>query len=177
MNRHLKTTLVALLLSVSGLLPGISLAESDYRLGAGDEIRIQVYEEDDLSMNLKLDEAGTFNYPYLGTLMAKGKTIIGLKQEITQGLLQDILVNPSVNISIVSYRDFYIGGEVKRSGGYPYQPGLTVKQAITLAGGVTEWASSSKYEILREGATEPLIANNNTPVRPGDTITILEGLF
>ena len=128
-------------------------------------------------MNLKLDEAGTFNYPYLGTLMAKGKTILGLKQEITEGLLQDILVNPSVNISIVSYRDFYIGGEVKRSGGYPYQPGLTVKQAITLAGGVTEWASSSKYEILREGAQKPLIADNNTLVRPGDTITILEGLF
>ena len=152
-------------------------ADSDYRLGPGDEISIQVYQEDDLSMNLLLDEAGTFNYPYLGTLVAKGKTIVALKREITDGLLEDILVNPSVNVAIVSYRDFYIGGEVKRSGGYPYQPGLTVKQAITLAGGRTEWASSTKFEILREGANEPEPANNNTAVRPGDTVTILEGLF
>jgi polysaccharide biosynthesis/export protein VpsN len=96
---------------------------------------------------------------------------------VTNGLLQDVLVNPNVSVSIVKYRDFYIGGEVKKSGAYPYQPGLTVKQAITLAGGVTEWASSSKYEILREGGSVPDSASNNTYVRPGDTVTILEGLF
>jgi polysaccharide export outer membrane protein len=152
-------------------------ADSDYRLGAGDEILIQVYEEDDLSMTLRLDQSGHFNYPYLGNLTAKDKTLRELKDEITRGLLQDILINPSVNVSMIKYRDFYIGGEVKRSGGYPYQPGLTVKQAITLAGGVTEWASSSKFEILREGSSKPSPADNNTPVRPGDTVTVLEGLF
>jgi protein involved in polysaccharide export with SLBB domain len=159
------------------LLPLVLVADSDYRLGAGDEISIQVYEEQDLSMTFRLDEAGIFNYPYLGTLTAKRKTIQQLKNELTTGLLEDILVKPSVNVSIVTYRDFYIGGEVKRSGGYPYQPGLTVKQAITLAGGLTEWASSSKHEILREGSQDPESANNNTTVRPGDTLTILEGLF
>lgn len=159
------------------LTPLICSASNNYRLGAGDEIRIQVYDEADLSMTLQLDETGTFDYPYLGTLQALGKTIKQLQTEITDGLLQDILVNPSVNVSIVTYRQFYIGGEVKRSGGYPYQPGLTVKQAITLAGGVTEWASSSKFEILREGARQPESADNNTLVRPGDTVTILEGLF
>lgn len=152
-------------------------AEYTYRLGPGDEIKIQVYEEDDLSMSLMLDQSGTFDYPYLGTITALGKTLNQLKQEITEGLLEDILVNPSVNVSMVSYRDFYIGGEVKKSGGYSYQPGLTVKQAITLAGGLTEWASSSKFEILREGSSRSEAANNNTLVYPGDTITILEGLF
>lgn len=152
-------------------------ADNTYRLGPGDEIKIQVYEESDLSMSLKLDQSGTFDYPYLGTMTARGKTLNQLKQEITNGLLQDILVNSSVNVSIVTYRDFYIGGEVKSSGGYPYQPGLTVKQAITLAGGLTEWASSSKFEILREGASKAEAANNGTLVYPGDTITILEGLF
>lgn len=152
-------------------------ADSNYTLGPGDKIRIQVYLEDDLSMELTLDETGTFDYPYLGAITAKGKTARQLKDELTRGLLQDILVNPSVNVSIESYRQFYIGGEVKQSGGYPYQPGLTVKQAITLAGGVTEWASSSKYEILREGARNPITADSNTIVRPGDTVTVLEGLF
>ncbi len=153
------------------------LADSEYRLGPGDEISIRVYEESDLSMTLKLDQSGAFDYPYLGTMEAKGKTVKSLKNEITEGLLQDILISPSVNVSILIYRDFYIDGEVKKPGGYSYQPGLTVKQAITLAGGSTEWASSSKYEILREGRDKAEAANNNTPVRPGDTVTILEGLF
>jgi protein involved in polysaccharide export with SLBB domain len=170
MNRLIQA---AILLSISV----IAIADTDYILGAGDEIRIQVYEENDLSMSIRLSESGEFNYPYLGTLAANGKTIDQLETEVTKGLLQDVLVNPSVNVSIVSYRNFYIGGEVKRSGGYSYQPGLTVKQAITLAGGVTEWASSSKFEILREGEAKPFSASNNTQVKPGDTVTILEGIF
>ncbi len=154
-----------------------TLASSDYRLGPGDEIRVAVYDEDDLSMTVKLTDTGRFTYPYLGVLTAKGKSVQQLENEIKTGLLQDILVNPSVDVSIMSYRNFYIGGEVKRSGGYPYEPGLTVKQAITLAGGVTEWASSSKFEILREGSSRAEPADNNTLVRPGDTVTILEGIF
>lgn len=164
-------------LLMAGLLSQSALSNSDYTLGAGDEIRIQVYEEDDLSMTIRLDQNGAFDFPYLGTLRAIGKTTRQLKDEITDGLLQDILINPSVNVSIVTYRHFYIGGEVKRSGGYPYQPGITVQQAITLAGGLTEWASSSKFEILREGTSNPVSANNNTQIQPGDTVTILEGIF
>lgn len=170
--RFTLTLLIALLIPLQA-----HADNNDYRLGAGDEIRIQVYQEDDLSMVLRLDESGTFDYPYLGTITATNRSLDQLKKTVTEGLLQDVLVNPNVNVSIVKYRHFYIGGEVKNSGGYPYQPGLTVKQAITLAGGVTEWASSSKYEILREGRNVAESANNNTPVRPGDTVTILEGLF
>ena len=154
-----------------------AIAGTDYLLGAGDQIRIQVYEENDLSMSLRLSESGEFNYPYLGILSANGKTTDQLEVEVTEGLLQDVLVNPSVSISITSYRNFYIGGEVRKSGGYSYHPGLTVKQAITLAGGVTEWASSSKFEILREGHSKPVSASDNTLVKPGDTVTILEGIF
>ena len=132
--------LVAILLVI--IVPLAATADSSYHLGAGDEIRIQIYAEADLSMTLRLDESGAFNYPYLGTLVAKGKSIDELKEEVTRGLLEDVLVNPSVNVSIISYRNFYIGGEVKGPGGYAYHPGLTVKQAITLAGGVTRCGSS-----------------------------------
>jgi polysaccharide export outer membrane protein len=152
-------------------------AEQDYRLAAGDEIEILVYEESDLSMHVRLSESGVFTYPYLGSITARGKTVIEVKEELTRGLLQDILVDPSVHVSIVAYRKFYIGGEVKRPGGYPFKPGLTIKQAITIAGGLTEWASSSKFEILREGLTEPESASEATLLRPGDTVTVREGLF
>ena len=151
--------------------------EQDYRLAAGDEIEILVYEETDLSMHVRLSESGVFTYPYLGSITARGKTVVEVKAEITRGLLQDILVNPSVHVSILAYRNFYIGGEVKQPGAYPFRPGITIKQAITIAGGLTEWASSSKFEILREGLTQPDSASENTLIRPGDTVTVREGLF
>jgi polysaccharide biosynthesis/export protein VpsN len=148
-----------------------------YRLGPGDEIQIQVYDESDLSMRLRVDESGAFNYPYLGTVTAHGRTVAELEQRLMAGLLEDVLIKPNVNVSITSYRNFYIGGEVKKPGGYPYQPGLTVLQAITVAGGPTEWASSSKFRILKEGTSEAVPADKKTLVRPGDTVTILEGIF
>jgi polysaccharide biosynthesis/export protein VpsN len=154
-----------------------TLVADDYRLGAGDEIQIQVYEEDDLSIRLRLDESGVFTYPYLGSITALGRTVAELEQELTRGLKQDILVKPSISVSIVTYRNFYIGGEVAKPGGYPYHPGLTVQQAITVAGGPTEWASSSKFQVLREGGDQPDSASSKTLVRPGDTVTVLEGLF
>ena len=130
-------------------------AAEEYLLEAGDEIAIQVYQESDLSMKVKLDRTGLINYPYLGNLKATGKTTAQLQQELDQGLRGDILINPSVNVSITRYRNFYIGGEVKSSGGYPFEPGLTVRQAVTL----------------------DLAADLNTRVQPGDSITVEEGLF
>lgn len=157
--------------------PLLAASAGDYQLSAGDEIDILVFDEQDLSMRVRLDEAGVITYPYLGNLVATGKTVRELKETIHQGLLGDILIKPSVNVSVVKYRNFYIGGEVKSSGGYSYQPGLTVRQAITLAGGLTEWGSEKNIEILREGSQRAQTASFDTLVRPGDTITVAEGLF
>ena len=174
MKGCLKATLVFMLF----LWDCSAVAQSDdYRLGPGDEIKIQVYEEADLSMSFRIGESGLFNYPYLGDVQATGRTVVELEDALTKGLLEDVLVRPSVNVSMVTYRNYYIGGEVTKPGGYPYHPGITVLQAMTIAGGPTEWASSTKFEILREGSDEPVQANRKTQVRPGDTVTILEGIF
>jgi protein involved in polysaccharide export with SLBB domain len=171
----MKLSLVYLVLL---LVAPAAVAESDdYRLGPGDEVKIDVHEEADLSMTMRIGESGIFRYPYLGNIRATGRSVAELEDILTTGLLQDILVKPSVNVSIVTYRNFYIGGEVKAPGGYPYHPGLTVFQAMTVAGGPAEWASSSKFEILREGQSTPIAADKATLVRPGDTVTILEGIF
>jgi polysaccharide export outer membrane protein len=172
----LNRRLIVLLASLS-LLTTVFAEEQMYRFGAGDEIEILVHQEDDLSMRVRLSESGVFTYPYLGTITAKGKTAAELEAELTDGLLQDILVRPSVHVAIVGYRNFYIGGEVKRPGAYPYQPGITIKQAIAVAGGLTEWASSSKFEILKEGDVQTSPASDKTLIRPGDTVTVKEGLF
>jgi len=168
--------LILLMICVS-LMNAAFAVEKEYRFGAGDEIEILVHQEGDLSMRVRLSESGVFTYPYLGTITAKGKTAGELETELTAGLLQDILVHPSVHVAIAGYRNFYIGGEVKRPGAYPYQPDLTIKKAISVAGGLTEWASSSKFEILREGKLQANPASNKTLIRPGDTVTVKEGLF
>jgi len=99
------------LLLTLALQCGSGMAEPyAYRLGPGDEIQIQVYDENDLSMRLRVDESGAFNYPYLGTVTANGRTVVELEKRLITGLLEDVLVNPSVNVSITSYRNFYIGG-------------------------------------------------------------------
>lgn len=153
---------------------------SDYALGVGDKIRITVFGEEDLSMEVTLSDAGTFSYPFLGEIRVLGRSIGGLGQLITDGLLDGYLISPNVSITVVEYRPFYISGEVKEPGGYPYQPGLTLQRAVALAGGFTERASSSKFYLLSEKATDTSEKQKielTSALNPGDTITIEESFF
>lgn len=153
---------------------------STYELAAGDVISIRVFGEDDLSRDkVRLTDAGTISYPVLGEIKALGLTIGELEKRITAGLKNGYLVNPRVSVQIEEYRPFYINGMIERPGGYPYQPGLTVLKASSLAGGFRERASFSKITIIRERdakATKEK-ADLNTPVYPGDTIFVDESFF
>lgn len=153
--------------------------ESDnYMLGPGDTIVIQVFGQDDMKIETQLTDSGTINYPFLGTLKVTGMTIKQLEQRIYTGLKGDYFVEPNVFVGIVQYRPFYIHGEVKKPGGYPYQPGMTVNQAIALAGGLTERASKEKIFISREGEKEKNTQGDlNSRINAGDTITIEQRFF
>lgn len=153
---------------------------SNYKLAAGDVITIRVFGEDDLSREkVRLTDAGTIPYPVLGEVRALGLTIGEIEATITSGLTGRYLVNPRVSVTIEEYRPFYINGMVEKPGGYPFQPGLTVLKASSLAGGFKERASFSKITIIRESnpAAGPQKATINTPVGPGDTIFIEESFF
>ncbi len=151
---------------------------SGYKLGPGDRISIHVFGEEDLSFETVLSDASTISYPFLGELAIKGKTVGELEQYIIDGLKGPYLVDPKVNITIVEYRQFYIQGEVKNSGGYPYQPGLTLRKAITLAGGFTERASKTKIFVVRqEEGTTPQPIQLDDLVFPGDAITVEQSFF
>lgn len=157
-----------------------STALSQYQLAAGDVITIRVFGEDDLSREkVKLTDAGTIPYPVLGEIKALGLTIGEIEKLVTNGLNGKYLVNPRVSVTIDEYRPFYINGMVEKPGAYPFQPGLTVLKASSLAGGFKERASFSKISIIREGDTKakPQKAEINTPVNPGDTIFIEESFF
>ncbi|MGH8865657.1 MAG: polysaccharide biosynthesis/export family protein, partial [Burkholderiales bacterium] len=96
-------------------------ADSDYRLGPGDQIVIQVFGEPDLSMNLRLNDSGRLNYPFLGEVVVEGLTVAELEQRLTSGLKGSYLLDPAVTVSIAEYRPFFLNGEVNRPGGIPYQ--------------------------------------------------------
>lgn len=153
---------------------------STYKLAAGDVITIRVFGEDDLSREkIRLSDAGTIPYPVLGEVRALGLTIGEIEKSITTGLTGRYLVNPRVSVTIEEYRPFYINGMVERPGGYPFQPGLTVLKASSLAGGFKERASFSKISIIREGdpTGRPQKADINSPINPGDTVFIEESFF
>lgn len=158
----------------------LSAMENDnYRLGAGDEIQILVYDEPDLTVELTINDDGNINFPLIGIVSVTGNTASQIQKIINDGLKGDYLLNPSVQVDIVNYRPFYIHGEVKKPGGYPYQPGLNIDQAIALAGGLTARASVSKIYIKQSGndnkkGTKVQLSYS---VSPGDIITIEQSFF
>ncbi|GAA4890843.1 polysaccharide biosynthesis/export family protein [Ferrimonas pelagia] len=160
---------------------GVSTAsDSNYQLGSGDQIRIQVFGEPDLTIDqIRLGESGAITYPYLGALQLSGLTLSQVEKLIHRGLKGDYLINPSVSVSVMEYRPFFINGEVRQPGGYPFQPGLTVRQAIAIAGGLTERASRRGMSLTRnqDSRETTLKVEMATPVFPGDSIFIEDSFF
>jgi len=152
--------------------------QDHYILGPGDKIEISVYGEDDLSMTALLGNNGIVSYPFLGELKISGLSVKALEKLIADGLKGDYLIHPNVYVHVLEYRPFYIHGEVKQPGSYPYQPGLTINQAIAIAGGLTERASTDKIFLFKEQDKEKqLKVNLNAQVNAGDTITIEQRFF
>ena len=153
--------------------------DSLYRLGPGDRIIIKVFGEEDLSMDVRLNDTGRLNYPFLGELVVQGLTVTELERLITRGLKGSYLRDPAVTVSIAEYRPFFLYGEVQKPGGIPYQPKLTVERAIALGGGFTERASRSKIEVVRAGDPKhkAVRVELSDPVFPGDVITVKQSFF
>ncbi|HSN21664.1 MAG TPA: polysaccharide biosynthesis/export family protein [Usitatibacter sp.] len=153
---------------------------SAYRLGAGDTISIRVLGEDDLRReHVRLSDAGTISFPILGEIRVKGMTVGELQEYITRGLKGRYLLHPQVTVSIDEYRSFFVNGMVEKPGGYPFAPGMTVRKAISIAGGFKERASRDKINVIHDDDPKqtPHKVDLNAPVRPGDILTVEESFF
>lgn len=150
-----------------------------YRLGVGDKLGIVVLGEDDLSLEVLVNDQGDINYPFLGELKVAGLTIAQLREQITAGLRPEYLLNPKVTVQVLEYRHFFVNGEVQKPGGFPWQPGMTVRKAASLAGGFTPRASRSRLFIIRDADPNrlPVQVDVDAPVAPGDIITIDQSFF
>lgn len=150
----------------------------DYRLGAGDQVRITVFNEPELTGQYVVGSSGTIAYPLVGSVTAAGKTVPEFTETL-QAALQTYVRSPSVSVEVTNYRPFFILGEVQRPGTYPYSANLTVLNAVATAGGFTYRANERRVFIRHaSGGSEleyPLLPS--TPVLPGDTVRIGERLF
>jgi len=149
------------------------------RLSAGDKIRVIVFGEDKLSGDYQIDSAGDLSLPLAGTVQAAGLTKPELEQALTAKLKSEYLRNPRVTVDVISFRPFYVLGEVSRPGEYPYRSGLNVLSAIAIAGGATYRANNSLVWIQRAGTTEfaEFPQSPNVPVMPGEVVRLQERFF
>lgn len=150
---------------------------SSYRLDTGDKVSIKVYDEEDLAVETRLNDRGRINYSYLGEMEITGLTTQEVEELVANKLKDGYLLNPSVSVTVLEYRPFFINGEVSSPGDYPYQPGLTLEKAVSIAGGFTDRASRRKIYLLRGDSDERSRIGFQDGIEPGDIVTIEEGFF
>ena len=151
----------------------------DYRLDSGDKIRVTVFNEPTLSGEFSVGSEGSVSLPLIGDVTAKNKTPQELASEVQTRLADGYLREPRVSIEVSAYRPFFILGEVKAPGQYPYASGMTVLNAIATAQGFTPRADKKVVFVRNVGATNEtaMRLTPNLRVFPGDTIRIGERYF
>jgi len=176
---HLRYRLLLQSIVIATLALSFSITHAElYTLGPGDTISINVFQEPELSVESKISTNGTIDYPLIGELKIKGLTLPETENLLDKKLRGDYLIDPQISVSIISHRPFFVTGAVRSPGGYEYQPGMSVRQAVAVAGDFTDRASRSKIFIIREGSkgTSQKVKLSEQ-VGPGDTITVKESLF
>jgi polysaccharide export outer membrane protein len=158
--------------------PTDSSADS-YVLGPNDRVRLKVYGEPDIAGEYEIDSTGQVSIPLAGHVRAAGLTTKQLERSIRSALSKGIVRDPRVNVEIALYRPYYILGEVKKSGEYPYRLGLTVMDAVASAGGFTYRANEGKVYLRRSGTGVEELYALDAPILvfPGDNIRVPERYF
>lgn len=156
-------------------LPATHSDESSYRLGPGDKLRVDVLGAEDLSGEYSVSDNGTVSWPLIGEVKAASRTRAQLEQEITRKLAQGYVKNPRVSVTVLTYRPFYIFGEVTKPGNYPYASGMRVLNAIAVGGGYTYRANQNYAVVSRDG--HEYRADLTAPIQPDDVIRVPERFF
>lgn len=149
----------------------------EYRLGAGDQIRVVVFDQPTLSATYSVGASGSVSIPLAGTLKAEGKTAKQLESSIRTSLKdRDLVADPKVSVEVAVYRPFSIIGEVKAPGRFPYSPGMTIEDAVALAGGYTIHADQKVIRVTSRVNGEQF-TDQRPPTAtffPGDALYVKE---
>lgn len=151
-----------------------------YQIGAGDKLRITVFDEPNLTNDYVVNESGAVAIPLIDEVPANQLTTSQFAGKIAEKLKSGgYVLTPKVAVEILKHRPFYILGEVAKPGEYPYTGDLTLAQAVATAGGYTARADTHSIKIQRRADDQPTLVKLDAPLRiaPGDTIIIKEAFF
>lgn len=192
MNRPAKTVKIRMLTALAAVI-GLSSCSAyhpaprafheaviqPYRLDSGDRVRVTIFDQKELSGSYSVDQAGYIAYPLVGAVPARGRTAQELEGVLAASLRQGYLRDPDVAIEIERYRSFFIMGEVSQGGQYSYVPGMTVQNAIAIAGGYSARANQVNADITRKVNGHVITGRVpiSDPILAGDTIYVRERLF
>lgn len=156
-----------------------AVGSGPYLLGSGDRLRIVVYDQASLTNLYEVDQSGQISMPLIGDVPASDSTTDTLADRIEAKLGTAYLREPNVTVEVATYRPFFVLGEVGTPGQFPYVPGITAETAIAVAGGFTDRANKRIVRVSRtvNGRLFEDIIPVVEPIRPGDTIYVLESLF
>ncbi|MBI5644138.1 MAG: polysaccharide export protein [Deltaproteobacteria bacterium] len=146
------------------ITPGKIQQGQEYRFGPGDVLSIEVFEAGELSKTVMVNSRGFITFPLLGSVKVKGLTERELEQKLEGLLGEKYLQAPNVTVFIKEGGYFYVVGEVKEGGRFPYRPGLTLQQAVAMAGGISDVGKASMVQIKRvdeDGGVEIITVNHN----------------
>ena len=164
-------------------------APSGYILSANDQVAVEVFGEEDLRTNGRLNGEGNLSLPLLGSVKLAGLTLGQATSRLTELYGRDYLVSPKVNVSLIGYakRRFTILGQVNRPGSYEMPEtspgGVDLLEAIAIAGGYTRIAAPERISVRRNDKLLKVDAKRlgrgqgNFRVESGDTITVGESIF
>ena len=170
----------------SDSLPGkeapmkVNAPGQEYKLEPGNQIRLTVFNETTLSGDFIVDPSGNVSLPLVGNIPAAGITASTLAGRIGNKLVQgSLLRDPQVSVEILTFRPFYVLGEVRQPGEFPYTPGVTVLSAIARAGGYDYRARENRVLLVRQEGGEQVsyFATEQTPLLPGDIVKVTERLY
>ena len=150
-----------------------------YTLGSGDRLRVLVFGQDALSNAYAVSGAGSISMPLIADVPVYGMTTVQAERTIEARLRNGFLRDPHVSIEVDAFRPFFVLGEVTAAGQYPFVNGMTIRKAIAVAGGFTARGFQQAAEITRTIDNRPVVGRFplDTPIRPGDTITVEERIF
>ncbi|MGE0501999.1 MAG: polysaccharide biosynthesis/export family protein [Rhizobiaceae bacterium] len=150
-----------------------------YRLGAGDRVRVTVFEQESLTNTYSVDQSGYIAFPLVGAIAARGHTAQQVESQIAASLREGYLRDPDVSVEIDRYRPIFVMGEVGAAGQYSYVPGMTAHKAVAVAGGFTPRGYQGTVDITRDINGKVMTGRvlTSDPILPGDTIYVRERLF
>jgi len=160
-------------------IPALGASDSTYKLDAGDIIRVNVFNQPDLSGEFQLDGNAQFVMPLIGRIDAKDLTSAELEILLVDKLRPDYLVNPRIFVQVLNYRPYYLIGEAVETGPYPYVAGMTYLTAIAKSGGFTYRAKKKYVYVIRADDPEQneIKLSVDEIVQPGDIIRVAERMF